>query len=102
MNPESYRPFDRRGRELGARRSPPARFISLPTRRELLQQQKPKQTPLTQISLQSPVFMNRRSASSQGPYGMALREPWVGSPGGFGGPNLLAISRLESLRIAPG
>jgi len=55
MNPESYTPFDRRGRELEARRSPPARFSSLPTRRESLQQQKPKQskTPLTQISLQN-------------------------------------------------
>src|ERR1035437_6569906 len=55
MPPESYRPFDRRGRELGARRSPPARFSSLPTCRESLQQQKPKQskTPLTQITLQN-------------------------------------------------
>jgi len=55
MNPESYRPFDRRGRELEARRSPPARFTSLPTRKESPHQQKPKQNkaPLTQISLQS-------------------------------------------------
>jgi hypothetical protein len=53
MDPESYRPFNRRGRELEARRSPPARFTSLPTRGELVQQQKPKQNLLTQISLQN-------------------------------------------------
>jgi hypothetical protein len=44
MHPESNRPFDRRGRELEARRSPPARFTFLLTRRKLPQQRKPKQT----------------------------------------------------------
>jgi hypothetical protein len=44
MHPESNRPFDRRGREREARRSPPARFTFLLTRRELPQQRKTKQT----------------------------------------------------------
>src|ERR1035437_2321854 len=110
MPPESYRPFDRRGRELGARRSPPARFSSLPTCRESLQQQKPKQskTPLTQITLQNlsdvgcsvfPISILNTTVLSRLPLG-GLGAPWT-YPGTIDYPhspifNQATLSKLKS------
>jgi hypothetical protein len=72
MNLKSYQPFDRRGRELGARRSPPARFSSLPTRSESLSNRNKYQTPLTQISLQNPKAISKPPAMSSVKFGEAL------------------------------